>query len=174
MLEELNINVLSIVCEWLSIYDIKRAMQISKIVNEQVGSVLKKTRYLQICGDYFHEKIFTRVPFESPLYFTKKLSIPKHSFCTGFVRFFNFPEEEFRYRYEFFSRKRTPSTNTRTYTSYPITINSFVSITDNKTVVRLAIFHWQRRWKHIQDAWWVIWSIPAQIHWHGTLNCPEK
>lgn len=139
MLQELNIDMLSVMCEYLSINDIKRVMHTCKLTNTQVGLVLTNIRYLQICGDYFREIIFVKIPFNSPLYFKKTLRICKHSFCTGFVRFFNFPEEEFRYRYEYFSRKITKSTGTKTFVNFPITINSYVRITDNKTVIRLAI-----------------------------------
>ena len=153
MMERLPQHVLLNLCENVSVYQIKKLACVNHTLNTQITEILQKIRYLSVNGDHFHDKIFFKPPKENtPIFFTKILKISKYQFCTGYVRFYNFHEPEFKYRYEFHNhqtekigrhswpKQKGVAVNSKTFLEYPLTINSLVIKKTNVVVVKLKIF----------------------------------
>lgn len=147
MMEKLPLTVLYTISKHLPIYKINKLICTNRTLNTQFIEILQKTRYLQINGDFFHDKIFIRLPEKhKPFFFTKILNISRYSFCTGFVKFYNFTEPEFKYRYEFHNhmieknQKGTHMFNAKTFLEYPLQINSLVIKMKNKVTIKIKIF----------------------------------
>ena len=147
MIDILSIKTNQKICDYCCVNTIKKIGLVNKYLCQQIREILSTVPYLQINGDFFYgSKYYKILPVQKCIWFNKTLNISKYQFCTGYIRFYNFYDPEFKYRYDFFTlqtnklqAKERSKWRFKQFKNTPWKIWSRVQKTANETHISIKI-----------------------------------